>query len=98
MGVHLNLLLWGCESWALTKVSLKMEVFHMRSLRKILKIKWSDVMEEKLINVSVRKKFNNIKNIDSLIAKRRLLFLGKIIRLPSTKNPSRLISAFCPNK
>ena len=58
----------------------------MRSLRKILKIKWS-----------VRKKFNNIRNIDSLIAKRRLIFLGKIIRLPKLKNPSRLTFAFYPN-
>ena len=99
MAVPVNLLLWGCESWALTKVSLKkLEVFHMRSLRRILKIKWSDVIDEKITNVSVRKNFNNIRNIDSLIAKRRLLFLGKIIRLPRTKIPSRLISAFCPNK
>ena len=70
----------------------------MRSLRSILKIKWSGVMEEKLIYVSVRKHFNNIRNVDSLIAKRRLLFLEKITRLLSTKIPSRLISAFCPNK
>ena len=54
-------------------------------------------MEEKISNVSVRKNFNSIKNIDSLIAKRRLIFLGKIIRLPSSKIPSRLIFAFCPN-
>ena len=93
MAIPLNLILWDCESWALTKVSL-----HMRSLRRILKITWSDVMEEKIINISVRKNFNNIRNVDSLIAKRRLLFLGKIIRLPSTKIPSRLISAFCPKK
>ena len=70
----------------------------MRSLRRILKIKWSDVMEEKITNVSVRKNFNNIRNIDSLIAKRRFLFLGKIMRLPTTKIPSRLISTFFPNK
>ena len=91
MAVPLNLILWGCESWALTKVSL-----HMRSLR-ILKRTWSDVMEEKIINISVRKNFNNVRNIDSLIAKRRLLFLGKIIRLPSSKISSRLIFAFWPN-
>ena len=54
-------------------------------------------MEEKLTNVSIRKNFNNIRNIDSLIAKRRLIFLGKIMRLPGSNIPSRLISAFCPN-
>ena len=54
-------------------------------------------MEEKISNVSVRKNFNSIRNIDSLIAKKRLFFLGKIIRIPSSKIPSRLISAFCSN-
>ena len=54
-------------------------------------------MEEKTTNISVRKNFNNIRNIDSLIAKRKLIFLGKIIRLPSSKISLRLISAFCPN-
>ena len=98
MDVPLNLLLWGCEYWALTKVSLKkLEVFHMRSLRRILKIKWSDVMEEKITNDSLRKNFINIRKIDSLIANRRFLFLGKIMRLPTTKIPSRLISTFFPN-
>ena len=47
----------------------------MRSLRRILKIKWSDVMEEKITSVSVRENCNNIRNIDSLITKRRLPFL-----------------------
>ena len=98
MAVPLNLLLWGCESWATTKESIrKLEVFHMRCLRRILNIKWSDVIDEKITNVSVRKSFNNIRNIDSLIAKRRLIFLGKIIRLPKSKIPSRLISASCTN-
>ena len=54
-------------------------------------------MEEKLTNVSIRKNFNNIRNIDSLITKRRLIFLGKIMRLTGSNIPSRLISAFCPN-
>ena len=98
MAVPLNLLLWGCESWATTQESIrKLEVFHMRCLRRILNIKWSDVIDEKITNVSVRKSFNNIRNIDSLIAKRRLIFLGKIIRLPKSKIPSRLISASCNN-
>ena len=66
----------------------------MRNLRRNLKIKWSDVIDEKITNVSVRNFFNNIRNIDSHIAKRRLLVQGKIIRLPSTKIPSSLISTF----
>lgn len=38
--IPINLLLWGCESWALTKVLIsKLEVFHNRCIRSILQIK-----------------------------------------------------------
>ena len=39
LAIPVNLLLWGCQSWALTKVlTKKIEVFHMICLRHILKI------------------------------------------------------------
>ena len=68
MAVPLNLILWGCESWAMAKASLKkFEVFHIK-----IKNKQSDVIENRITNVFVRKNFNNIKGIESLISKRRL--------------------------
>ena len=70
----------------------------MRCLRRILKIKWCDVLENKITNISIRKSFNNIRTINFQITKRRLTFLGKIIRLPRLKVPSRLISACCSTK
>ena len=54
-------------------------------------------MENKSTNILIRKSFNNIRTIDSQIAK-RLTFLGKIIRLPSFKIPSSLIPAYCSIK
>ena len=75
-------------------VFIKMEVFHMRCLCRILKIKWCDVMENKITHILVNKYFNNIRTIESQIMKRRLIFRGKNIRLPSFKIPSRLISVF----
>ena len=58
LAILVNLLLWGCQSWALTKVlTKKLEVFHMRCLRRILKIKWDDVREIKIKNIQVREKF-----------------------------------------
>ena len=83
MVLPLNLLLWGCEYRVMAKASLKkLEVFHMRSLGRISKIRCSDVIDEKITNVPVRKCFNNIRDIESLIARRRLNFLRKFIRLP----------------
>ena len=69
----------------------------MRRLRRILQIKGYDVIDEKITNVSVRKNFNNSRNIESIIVKRRLIDLGKIIRLPNSKIPSRLVSTFSLN-
>ena len=96
--IPINLLLWGCESWALTKVLIsKLEVFHNRCIRSILQIKWDEVREFKITNVQIRKKFHNIDSIENQVSKRRLHFLGKVIRMPCKKIPARLISAFMKN-
>ena len=75
-----------------------MEVFHLRYTRRILGISWDNVKEENISNVHVRKKFNNIKYFEFKIAKRRLTFLGKIIRIPKDEIPARLLSAVCQGK
>ena len=46
LAIPVNLLLWGYQSWALTKVlTKKLEVLHIKFLRHILKIKGDDVRE-----------------------------------------------------
>ena len=76
----------------------KLEVFHLRSIRRILGISWDNVRNEKSSNLQVRKRFNNIKNVELQISKRRLTFLGKIIRMSNDKIPARLLSAVCQGK
>ena len=99
MDIPLNLLLWGCESWVMTKdLMKKIEVFHMRCLRSILGIKLNDVVDNKILNKKVRTSLNNVRKVESLIAKRRLLFVGKSIRIPCKKIPARLISVFLHKK
>ena len=66
----------------------------MRCLRRILKIKWDDVREQKIRNSQVRKLFLNIDTLENIISKRRLIFIGKIIRMKCNSVPARLISAF----
>ena len=43
--------------------------------------------------LTVRRKFNNIGTIEDMIAKRRLKFVGRIIRMSEEKNPARVLSA-----
>ena len=46
----------------------------------------------------MRAKFNDISYIETISAKRRLLSLGKIIRMPYKCIPARLITTFLENK
>ena len=51
LAIPINLLLWGCETWALKAESIRRpDVFLHRSVRRILRIKMKQVREEKIIN------------------------------------------------
>ena len=74
-----NLLLWGCEIWALRKYLLaSLEVFPHRGIKRVLKIKMCEVFEQHITNNSIRGKFYNIPTIKNQIALRQLTYLGKI--------------------
>ena len=100
LAIPVNLLLWGCETWALKKSSLiKLESFHHRSIRRILKINMIQVREEKISNKQVRKMFHNIPEIGNLIAAFQLRFVGKVVRHPHPEHiPKLLLSAWVDNK
>ena len=50
-----NLLLWGCESWALRKSLLaSLKVFLHRGIRRILKIRISEVIKQHITSTSIR--------------------------------------------
>ena len=68
LAIPVNLLLWGCQSWALTKVlAKKLEIFHMRCLRRILNIQWNNVKELKILKIQAREKFKNTDTIEKKI-------------------------------
>ena len=69
----------------------KLEVLHLRYIRRILGINWDSMREDKISNIQVKKRFNNIKNDELQIARRKLTFLGKIIRISRDKIPARLL-------
>ena len=93
--ISIYLLFWGYQTWTLTKLlTKKLEVFHVRCLRRTLKIRWDDVREQIIRNSHVRKKFLNIETIEDIISKRRLIFIGEIIRMKCKCVPARLIPAF----
>ena len=91
----LNALLWGCESWNLTKNNLrKLTAFHHRAIRRILNIKWSQVRERHIKNKEVRGLLCNIPNIDAFIHRRTATYIGKITRTNTTTYPKKFLAAW----
>ena len=96
--IPLNLLLWGCEAWALRESQLnKLDAFLHRQIRRILGINMLQVKEEKITNKSIRKIFYNMPDMRSLIAIRHMTFLGKITRAPASHPAKELLVAWCNN-
>ena len=56
------------------------------------------MVDDKILNKYVRTSFNNIRKAKLLITKKRLLFIGRIIRILFKKISTRLISAFLYKK
>ena len=100
VAIPLNLLLWGCEAWALKEASLvKLDAFMHKSIRRILGISMQQVQDERLKNETVRKRFFNIPSTREVIAIRQSSFIGKILRHPNpTHPPKQLLPAWVNNK
>ena len=76
-----NLLLWGCESWALRQTLLnKLEVFLHRSIRRILNINMTQVRERHIKNSHIQVMFYNIPCVRNQVAFRQLTYVGKVLR------------------
>jgi hypothetical protein len=101
MNGPLNALLWGCESWNLSKKNIdQLNVFHHSAIRWILVIKMSQVKEERIRNATVRKQFGNIQEISFYIKRRTWTYIGKKIRASESLLPRKLTGAWmqCPRK
>ena len=97
--IPINLLLWGSESWALRETTLsKLEVFLHQSIRKILSIDITQVMDERITNGSIRNRFFSIPTIRKKIAQRQLTFIGKVVRNKDNQLPTQLLTAWCNKK
>ena len=56
------------------------------------------VIDEKITNQSVRKRFFNIPTIRHQIVKRQLTFIGKVVRNSEDQIPTKLLTAWCDNE
>ena len=56
------------------------------------------VIDEKITNQSVRKRFFNIPTIRYQLAKQQLTFIGKVVNKSEDQIPTKLLTEWCDNK
>ena len=85
--VVLTSLLYGSETWTIYKRQLKkLEQFHQRSLRSILKIKWQD----RVSNLEVLEMAEST-SIEAMVLKNQLRWTGHVIRMKDSRLPKQLL-------
>ncbi len=101
VGGPLNALLWGAESWNLSKTNLnKLNAFHHTAMRWILGINMERVKNERIKNVNIRRTFCNLPTVDYYIKRRVWNYIRKIVRTEQDHLPKKLLGAWiqCPRK
>ncbi|XP_026687311.1 uncharacterized protein LOC113471983 [Diaphorina citri] len=82
-------LLYGAEVWTLKKNNEKnINAFEMWCYRRMLRIPWTD----KVTNVEVLRRMDKIMELEYTIKKKKLEYLGHILRGPKYK----LLNSICP--
>ena len=63
-------------------------------VRRILGIKWEQVIEDKITNKEVLARFNNIPEINIFIVRRTNTYIVKVIRAKKTNLPRKLLGVW----
>ena len=90
----MTVLLYGAESWPTTAAQLqRLEVFHQRRLREILRIRWEDHVPNGAVHVLA-----GVPSIAATVAARRLTWLGHIARMVDTRLVKQLLFSQQPGR
>ena len=93
-----NLLLWGCESWALRQSLIdKIDAFLHRSIRRFLGIRMGQVRERHIKNPHICTIFYNILCVRNQVSFTQLTYIGKILRCEKSHVPKRFLTAWWNN-
>jgi hypothetical protein len=83
----ISTLLYGSESWpSYAKQETRLNIFHLRCLRKILGITWKD----KITNAEVLSRVG-VSTLQCLLSQRRLRWLGHVRRIGPERLPKDLL-------
>ena len=99
LAIPLNLALLNGETWSGNKADLEsLDVFHHKTIRKILGINMLQVKDERITNEKLRMRFNNIKSLSEIWRYRVLKFIGRVARQNPSALPRKFLSASIDNK
>ena len=85
----LPVLLYGCETWMLTKyLKNRLNVFGTKSLRRILGYRWSDIVSNDRVLRDA-----GIRCITCIITQRQLQLYGHVARFPENDPAAQILSA-----
>jgi hypothetical protein len=90
-----NLVLWGCESWAIKECDKKkLEVFHNRCLRRILNLTMYQIKEHRIKNKEIRRRAANSYKMEQMMELRRCRWLKSISNMEDKRTPRKIIAAW----
>jgi hypothetical protein len=85
--VVLSSLLHGCQAWTLYRRHIKLlDSFHMRCLRRILRITWRD----KVPDTEVLSRCKSV-GVEGMLMQKQLQWCGNVIRMDDTRIPKQLL-------
>ena len=84
--IVVNILLFGCETWAIKEPHFtKLEAFHTKHLRKLLGLNMRHVRKHHITNEEVYQRVGGCPTIKELIRMRQIRFLQNIATMPETR-------------
>uniref|UniRef100_A0A7S2KUB2 Uncharacterized protein n=1 Tax=Leptocylindrus danicus TaxID=163516 RepID=A0A7S2KUB2_9STRA len=92
MAIVIYLLLWGCETWALTKQQhQRLQSCFNKWIRAMTGTRWKEIWENRISYQILREKLDNIDSSEEIYATRCFNWLEKLADMPVTISDSRLL-------
>ena len=95
LAIPVNILLWGCASWAISSQGLKkLQAFHHKCARKLCGLTQFHHMTYHISMDNILNTRFKMPPIDKLVTIRQLRFLQKVALLPTTRLTRQVINSF----
>jgi hypothetical protein len=97
-GLILSILLYGCETWSLTKQQQRrLQLFHNSCVRAMCRVTMWHVREYKISQANLEHRLL-LEPFDYYLARRRLRWAGHVSRMPMSRLPRLLLSSWVDHK